>query len=247
MQWLPVAREVSPGLLTNEDPRLRGAWHPVALTGELPCDVTLLGSRYSLVSREGVLHVQPEPWAVTERWGLVWIAPEEPRTELFLDADTADRTSVGAWLPPVRTPASADVELSEFMHARTFGAAEENQIPRYAVSTGPDGFKSADDRGATYVYRAPFQLLLRLEEPDAVRTILFFAQPETLTSTRVYTKLLLHGVADPGPEVVAREVAVLAEDLEVHRAMRQLLSPHDHADLLGVTLRRILADFVNGP
>lgn len=38
-------------------------------------------------------------------------------------------------------------------------------------------------RRATYVYRAPFQLLLRLEELEAgaVKTILFFAQPEDLT------------------------------------------------------------------
>jgi hypothetical protein len=114
-------------------------------------------------------------------------------------------------------------------------------------------------RRATYVYRAPFQLLLRLEELDAgaVKTILFFAQPETLTSTRIYTKMLLHGiggVADPGPDVVAKDVAfeeaVLAEDLELQRAMRLPglpLTPRDElhvrADLLGVHLRRILSSF----
>ena len=70
------------------------------------------------------------------------------------------------------------------------------------METASDGFRSVQDqwfdnpadpgvaagirparqrRRATYVYRAPFQLMLRLEELDAgaVKTILFFAQPET--------------------------------------------------------------------
>ncbi len=84
-------------------------------------------------------------------------------------------------------------------------------------------------RRATYVYRAPFQLLLRLEELDAgaVKTILFFVQPEHLTSSRIYTKLLLYGiggVARPDAAVVAREVAfeeaVLTEDLALRRELR---------------------------
>jgi hypothetical protein len=101
--------------------------------------------------------------------------------------------------------------------------------------------------------------MLRLEELDAgaVKTILFFAQPESLTSTRVYTKMLLHGiggVADPGPETVASEVAfeeaVLGEDLDLQRRMRLPGLPlrmrdelHVRADLLGVHLRRVLAEF----
>jgi phenylpropionate dioxygenase-like ring-hydroxylating dioxygenase large terminal subunit len=271
-------------LLTNDHPALRHAWHPVALTSELPCEVTLLGEVYHVGDT-----VEPRPYAVQQRWGLVWIAPAEPATELFPDADADDAGYVGAWLPPVRTPASAgvvadnflDVAHFPFVHAKTFGAAEEKLVPRYDVTVQPHGCRSAQDqwfdnpedpavatgerplrqrRRATYVHRAPFQLLLRLEELDAgaVKTILFFAQPETLHSTRIYTKMLLHGiggVADPGPEVVAREVAfeeaVLAEDLELQHKMRLPGLPlvlrdelHVRADLLGVTLRRTLADFV---
>jgi hypothetical protein len=38
--------------------------------------------------------------------------------------------------------------------------------------------------------------LQRLEELDAgaVKTILFLVQPETLTSTRIYTRMLLRGI-----------------------------------------------------
>ncbi|HWB35056.1 MAG TPA: hypothetical protein VHA75_03435, partial [Rugosimonospora sp.] len=115
-------------------------------------------------------------------------------------------------------------------------------------------------RRATYVHRAPFQLMLRLEELDAgaVKTILFFAQPEDLRSTRIYTKMLLYGiggVADPGPEVLAAEIAfeeaVLAEDLALQRTMvlpglplRPRDELHVRADRLGVALRRTLADFL---
>jgi phenylpropionate dioxygenase-like ring-hydroxylating dioxygenase large terminal subunit len=167
-----------------------------------------------------------------------------------------------------------------FVHAQTFGAAEEKLVERYEVTAEELGCRSVQEqwfdnvedpgvlagvrpvrqrRRATYVYRAPFQLMLRLEELDAgaVKTILFFAQPESLTSTRIYTKMLLHGiggVADPGPEVVASEVAfeeaVLAEDLELQRRQRLTGLPlrmrdelHVRADLLGVHLRRVLAGF----
>ena len=272
-------------LLTNEHPALRRAWHPVALAVEEPGEVRLLNTRYDLRGR-------PDVFGVRERWGLIWLAPDEPRTDHFGDADADDAAYVGAWLPPARTPASAGVVADNFLdvahfpyvHAGTFGAAEEKVVPRYEVTLEPWGCRSVQEqwfdnpedpgvaagirpvrqrRRATYVYRAPFQMLLRLEELDAgsVKTILFFAQPETPTSTRIYTKLLLHGIggiADPPPDVVAREVAfeeaVLAEDLDLQRKMRLPglpLTPRDElhvrADLMGVQLRRILANFVSQP
>jgi phenylpropionate dioxygenase-like ring-hydroxylating dioxygenase large terminal subunit len=270
--------EKDPGdLFTNEDPSLAKAWHPVAVVGEELSSVRLLGRR-----------IDPGDYATRERWGLRWLALEEPLTDLFPDPDEDDRNYVGAWLPPVRTPASAgvvadnflDVAHFPFVHAKTFGAAEEKVVGRYEVTAEEFGCRSVQEqwfdnpedpgvlegerplrqrRRATYVYRAPFQLMLRLEELDAgaVKTILFFAQPESLTSTRVYTKMLLHGiggVADPGPDVVASEVAfedaVLGEDLELQHKMRLPGLPlrmrdelHVRADLLGVHLRRVLSEF----
>jgi hypothetical protein len=116
-------------------------------------------------------------------------------------------------------------------------------------------------RRATYTYRWPFQLSLRLEELDAgaVKTILFLLQPEAVDSTRIYTKMLLSGVggiAVPPSEVVAEEVAfevaVLAEDLELQRAMTVGGLPlrlrdelHVRSDRSGVALRRVLADFAD--
>ncbi|GIE72715.1 Rieske 2Fe-2S domain-containing protein [Actinoplanes palleronii] len=266
-------------LLTNEDPALRHGWHPVGLATERLDEVQLLGETFRLAESR-----------TQERWGMIWLAPDEPKVGLFTDPDADDRDYAGAWLPPARTPASAglvadnflDVAHFPFVHAKTFGAAEEKTVPRYEVTTEPYGCRSVQEqwfdnpedpgvlagirpvrqrRRATYVYRAPFQLLLRLEELDAgaVKTILFFAQPESATSTRIYTKMLFHGIGgvpDPSAEVIAGEVAfeeaVLAEDLELQQRLRITGLPlrmrdelHVRADLLGVHLRRILAGFAS--
>ncbi|MBU2664531.1 Rieske 2Fe-2S domain-containing protein [Actinoplanes bogorensis] len=265
-------------LFTNEDPSLLHAWHPIGLADDPPTTAMLVGREFE-VARE----------RTRERWGLLWLAPEEPLTDLFDDPD--DDPYTGAWLPPVRTPAAAgvaadnflDVAHFPFVHAGTFGAEEAKLVDRYEVVTELWGCRSIQEqwfdnpgdpgvaqgvrpvrqrRRATYVYRAPFQLMLRLEELDAgaVKTILFFSQPESLTSTRLYTKMLLHGIGgvpDPSPDVVRAEVEfeerVLAEDLELQRRMRLPGLPlkgrdelHVRADLLGVHLRRTLAAFRKG-
>jgi phenylpropionate dioxygenase-like ring-hydroxylating dioxygenase large terminal subunit len=280
------------GLLTNVDLALRRAWHPVALVAELsagPAQVRLLGQGWAVRRTVDGFSVDPAPYGVRERWGLVWLAPEEPLVDLFDEPDAEDAAYVGAWLPPARTPAPAgfvadnflDVAHFPFVHAGTFGAAEDKVVPSYEVTPEPDGCRMVQEqwfdnpadpgvaaglrpvrqrRRATYVWRAPFQLLLRLEELDAgaVKTILFLVQPEAVTSTRIYTKMLLHGiggVARPGPDVVAAEVAfeeaVLAEDLALQARLTLPGLPldpggelHVRADRLGIALRRELKRFV---
>lgn len=288
------AGTAAPGsLLGNTHPALRRGWHPVALSTELgaePLAVRLLGQEW-LLWREGsavgsgTVRADPEPHAVSEACGVVWLAPEEPvvaRLELPEDADPG---YPGGWLAPARTTSPAglmadnflDVAHFPFVHTTTFGAGQETRVPPYDVQTEPGGFRSVQEqwfanpedpgvaaglrplrqrRRATYVYRLPFQLLLRLEELDAgaVKVILFLLQPEDVRSTRVYTKLLLHGiggVAVPEPDAVAREMgfeqAVLDEDLALQGCMRLTGLPvrlrdelHVRADRSGVALRRAL-------
>ena len=278
-----------PELLRNDDARLSAAWHPVALAPEVTAagvDVRLLGRTWSLQrSTDGALSARPTPHALTERWGLVWLAPERPRLDIFDDPDEEDESSVGEWLRPLRTPVAAglsadnflDVAHFPFVHVGTFGAGSARVVPDYDVELERGGFRSVQvqpfdnpedpgvasgerpvrqTRRATYVYRAPFQLMLRLEELEAgaTKTILFFAQPEQQGSTRLYTKMLLRGIGGverPGADVVAREVAfedaVLAEDLALQQVMDTpglpLDLPHElhvRADRLGVALRRTL-------
>ncbi len=285
---------IEPGeSLNNLDDRLLHGWHIIALSDEvtnISYTARLLGRSFTLTrNADATITVSPPVYDVTERWGSVWIAPEEPFAPIFEEPDVEDATYVGAWLPPAVTNAPAglvadnflDVAHFPFVHTGTFGADSDKEIPAYDVESEIHGFRSIQEqafnnpedpavvagtrsvhqtRRATYVFRAPFQLLLRLEELDAgaVKTILFFAQPEDLTATRVYTKMLFHGIGGverPDAETVAREVAfeeaVLAEDLTLQRAMPNTVLPlnprdelHVRADRLGVALRRELARYL---
>jgi len=277
--------------LTNLDPSLERGWHAVALTHEVPEGGTytarLLGRDYTISRTAEGYESTGHPHAVTERFGTVWIAPEEPVRDLIDDDDDANPLFAQGWLIPDvgGSPAAVlaenflDVAHFPFVHFGTFGAAEEPMVPRYDVELHADGgglssvqeqwFDNPEDPGviagirperqrrrATYTYRWPFQLTLRLEELDAgaVKTILFWLQPEDAGSTRIYTKMLLHnigGVPTPGPDVVKNEVdfevAVLGEDLVLQRSMSVPglpLTPTDEAhvrsDRSGVMLRTIL-------
>jgi phenylpropionate dioxygenase-like ring-hydroxylating dioxygenase large terminal subunit len=277
--------------LTNLDTSLEHGWHAVALTNEISDGGTytarLLGRDYT-ISRTAEGYVSTGyPFAVAERFGTIWIAPQKPIRDLIEDADDANPLFAQGWLIPdiSGSPAAVlaenflDVAHFPFVHFGTFGAAEEPIVPRYDVELHADGgglssvqeqwFDNPEDPGviagirevrqrrrATYTYRWPFQLTLQLEELDAgaVKTILFWLQPEDAASTRIYTKMLLHnigGIATPGPDVVKNEVdfevAVLAEDLVLQRAMSVPGLPltasdeaHVRSDRNGVMLRSIL-------
>ena len=283
------------GSLTNLDPSLGHGWHPLLRVDEVPASgaasARLLGRSYA-VSRSGDGFVVEPPVARTEvRFDVLWVAPSAPRVGLLECADDTDPLYAPGWLAPDRSSSPAgvlaenflDVAHFPFVHAGTFGAAEETYVEPFEVEPIGDGFTSVQEqwfdnpedpgvaaglrpvrqrRRATYRYAPPFQLWLRLEELDAgaVKTILFFLQPEDADSTRIYTKMLLHnigGVEVPGPDVVvaevAFEVAVLAEDLVLQQAMTVPGLPllmrdelHVRADRSGVALRRALTAYRAG-
>jgi phenylpropionate dioxygenase-like ring-hydroxylating dioxygenase large terminal subunit len=288
----PVPPRVPDGaVFGNLDPSLEHAWHPVALARELRpggwLQVRLLGRNWLLRRDDGHLSADPPAFGVRERSGVVWLAPAEPADTLLDVPEARDRHFVPGWLLPLRSPGSAgrladnflDVAHFPFVHAGTFGAADQAEAPVHEVIPEPGGFSSVQEqwcdpadpdaavgrrpprprRRATYAYRAPFQLRLRLEFLDsgAATTILFLLQPEDMDSTRIYTCLYLssgHGRPLPTPASVAAEVAferrVLEEDLllQGRQAGGGLpLDIHDEshvqADRLGVALRRALSDF----
>ena len=286
---VPAPPTPSGPVFGNLDPSLEHAWHPVALSTELReggyVQVRLLGRTWTVHRRGGELTAEPPAWGVEERFGVVWLAPAEPREARLAVPEDGDPAFVAAWLPPARSGSPAgpladaflDVAHPPFVHAATSGAAADTEVPAYDVELEPGGFTSAQEqwsdgpaglgvpagprprRRSTYVHRAPFQLLRRVEELDggAVRTVLFLLQPEDADSTRVYTCLLLSGLGGAAavpPHVVADEVAfeeaVLAEDLALQAVMASTGLPlqlrdelHVPADRLGVALRRTLADF----
>jgi phenylpropionate dioxygenase-like ring-hydroxylating dioxygenase large terminal subunit len=278
-------------VLDNLHPALAHAWHPVALSQELRPGgwlmVRLLGRTWELQRTGGEVTVEPPAFGVREHLGVVWVAPAEP-TEAPLDVpEAADRRFVSDWLPPVRTPAPAGPLMDSFLdvahfpvvHGSTFGTTDELEVPVLDLVEEPGGFTSVQEqdvddpqdprlagrperRVATYVYRAPFRLRLRLESArtGAVTTLLFLLQPEDADSTRVYTRVLLSagpGAPLPAPgelaEAVASERQVLAEDLALHDQLTGAGLPlrpreelHVPADRRGVALRRVLADLAAG-
>jgi vanillate O-demethylase monooxygenase subunit len=212
------------GELTNVDPALFRAWHPVAHRDEVgtaPIQVMLVGRLWTLRRVSGRAVADPAPYGLCERWGLVWLAPGPPVVELFDDPDEADSRDAGAWLAPVRVPVPASTIVERLLA----GAGDAAQ-----VRDEPYGFRGVQvgpRYRVSYVYRAPFHLLLGRADLDsaAVRTLLCFVQPEHLTSSRIFTKLLLRGrdgLSRPSAAVLAHEIAeheaALAEDLARTRA-----------------------------
>lgn len=97
------------------------------------------------------------PWGIVERHGVVWLAPDEPFTDVIelpeadrAEADGTEADGAGfdsAWLAVSRTSACAglladnflDTAHFPFVHAATIGADEATLVPPYQVSVDSDG------------------------------------------------------------------------------------------------------------
>jgi hypothetical protein len=199
----------------------------------------LVGRLWTVRRVSGRVVADPAPYALRERWGLVWLAPREPLVELIDDLAAPDAGTVGAWLPPVRTASPAATVADHLLDAW------------YPHRAG-------------YAHGAPFQLLFGCAESVAPTgsTLLCFVAPEQLASSRVYLRLVLHRPAGAGrPSRVelggdlARELALvqaaLARELALLRRMNRPGLPldpaaeaHVEADRPGVALRRELRRLV---
>ncbi|MCZ2817140.1 Rieske 2Fe-2S domain-containing protein [Modestobacter sp. VKM Ac-2984] len=230
----------------------------------------LLGRTWTVHRRAGgALDADPPAWAVVERLGVVWIAPAEPRDELLAVPETADPRAVSGWLPPARSPASAGALADAFLDTSRRPVRPTPEVPEPAapvLTYERGGFSGVqeertDRRRVTAVHRAPFQLVRREEDlrTGLVTTVVRLLQPEDADSTRVHTCVLVQqtrGTASPDALAAAltaaraAAAAVLDEDLALLARVGSTGLPllprdelHVRADLLGVALRRVLADF----
>jgi vanillate O-demethylase monooxygenase subunit len=172
--------------------------------------------------------------SVEERYGLVWLAPDEPVTGVIEVPEWDDPDFVVAPLPDQVWAAGAahmtenflDMGHLAFLHAKTFGDPDAVEVPDYTVdrdgwrficdchhsaklladSDGADEFR-VSDRRSTWWYAAPFALRLRIEyyADDVVLTILFFHQPVDADTTKLYCFDLRNDIAD-GRSTVAEAV-----------------------------------------
>lgn len=137
-----------------------------------------------------------QPLAVQERYGLIWLAPEEPRAPIIDIAAWNDPTLDRVWLPEVDMRAGAaqfidnflDFAHFPFVHAGTFGNTESPLLDDYTVNRETHGLTvhyehtianhedplvATDEhpliqpRTMHYQYALPFSALLRLELPTA--------------------------------------------------------------------------------
>ncbi len=87
-------------------------------------------------------------YRVQERYGLVWVAIDEPVCDLPDIAEWNDPALRAIWLPPVVINAAAgqfvdnflDFGHFPFVHAGTFGAGEDEHIGDYEVQRRDDGW-----------------------------------------------------------------------------------------------------------
>jgi vanillate O-demethylase monooxygenase subunit len=163
--------------------------------------------------------------SVCERYGLVWLAPEEPLTEIVDVPEWDDPAFVVVPLPDQTWNAGAgqmvdnflDLAHFPFTHTDTFGDPDDIEVPAYSVERDGLTFicdyvhstkRLGDSMGAveyevaprrsTWWYVAPFSIRLRIHYPldDVVLTILFFHQPVDATTTKLYCFDLRNDILD---------------------------------------------------
>lgn len=163
--------------------------------------------------------------SVVERYGLVWLSPDEPLAPVIEVPEWDDPDFVVAPLPDQTWNAGAaqmvdnflDLAHFPFTHVETFGDPDDIEVPHYEVerrglglycdyihstkvladSMGASEFAVADRRSIWW-YDAPFSIRLRIEysREDVVLTILFFHQPVDETTTKLYCFDLRNDIAD---------------------------------------------------
>ena len=195
--------------------------------------------------------VVPAAYDVVERYGLVWLAPDEPVTGVIDVPEWDDPDFVVCPLPDQVWAAGAaqmtenflDLGHLPFLHAKTFGDPDAVEVPAYTVerdgwtfvcdtrhsaklladSSGASDFE-VSERRSTWWYAAPFSLRLRIEyyADDVVLTILFFHQPVDERTTKLYAFDLRNDIAD-GRSTVEEAVSFQLAVAAEDKAMLELL------------------------
>jgi vanillate O-demethylase monooxygenase subunit len=143
------------GWVDCEHPALGRAWYAVALSrdvGDRPVPVEVLGRRHQVQWVDGSVQASDD-LRVTERYGLVWAAPDEPVSDLPAFPEWDDPTFDRCWNEPRSTTADALQLTDNFLdathlptvHTATFGVDDGGYLPPHEVVR--DGWRAA----TTYV------------------------------------------------------------------------------------------------
>ncbi len=237
---------------------LRCGYHGWRFDGRGHCvEIPALGPDATIPPRAQLT----SPAGVHVSHSMVFIAPDAPLTPAPSVRAALDDRFMRGDLPVMTTRASIglladnflDVAHFPFVHAATFGAGEEREVPGYSVVR--DGYRfsahyehrfaNREDPGVldgrrpllqtrrlTYRYTAPFHLELEIEFVDAggSNVIGFFLAPLDDENVRIFSSLWrddLDGSAARMQEAIDFEVAVIEEDLALQSRYVDLVLPLD--------------------
>jgi phenylpropionate dioxygenase-like ring-hydroxylating dioxygenase large terminal subunit len=253
--------------------RLACGYHGWRFDAAGRCDLIPSLGRHGNISKRARLRPAHD---VTEAYGLIWLAPDEPLAPLPAFAEWGAPGMTSARSRTVRTRASAgqlvdnflDAAHFPFVHAASFGVSDDKPLEAGAVTTESwrltgvfdtpyrDGgtvvthrvTKSAGPHGTAYV---------RLDLPHATIAILLACLPEDEGSTRVFKLITRDDIGDDAGKLetfIKEEDQILAEDLAILERYASALLPLDprvevntRADRLSVAWRRLMADAVAQP
>ena len=211
---------LSAGCLVGDT--IRCAYHGFRFAADGTCvEIPALGASATIPPKANAVAAHD----VVERYGLVWLAPEEPLTAIVDVPEWDDPSFVVVPLPDQTWRAGAgqmvdnflDLAHFPFTHPATFGDPDDIEVPAYSVER--DGLAFTCDyvhstkrigdsmvledfevapRRSIWWYVAPFTIRLRIEYPadDAVLTILFFHQPVDAVTTKLYAFDLRNDILD---------------------------------------------------
>jgi vanillate O-demethylase monooxygenase subunit len=225
--------------------------------------VPALGSGAPIPSRARLT----APAAVCERYGIVWVALEPPRTPIPSWPD-GDDENLGAFAPTAHTSQVLaayqtdnllDASHFPFLHGslgdRNPLIGEHDVVDQHDLGFSSVLRKLNDDDESTegwlrYTFAAPFTVLLRSEEPDGALRQSFFqaVQPIDERRTRLFFMVRVPPtVPDVLVELLAQEEIVQQEDVWITAALRRRGMPvsgsqdlHVRSDANAILYRRVL-------
>ena len=186
------------------------------------------------------------PWGLEERYGLVWMAPEEPLAARFELPEWDDPCFTTGHSEVVRTAAGAaqlvdnflDAAHFPYVHAASFGVAEAARVVDGGVER--NGWEvetiyetwyrergSVERQILTKTGQASLTVRLELRFPETglVIAILFSCTPEREGTSRVYKLLARNDISgDP-----ARLAAFINEEDRILREDLAILEKYDHS------------------
>jgi phenylpropionate dioxygenase-like ring-hydroxylating dioxygenase large terminal subunit len=250
--------------------RLTCAYHGWRFDAAGRCDLIPSLGRHGNISKRARLGAAH---GVTEAYGLIWLAPDEPLAPLPEFPEWGAPGMTNARSRTLRTTVGAgqlvdnflDAAHFPFVHAASFGVSDDKPLEAGEVTAASwrltgvfdtpyrDGgtvvthrvTKTAGPNGSAHV---------RLDLPHATIALLLGCLPEDGNTTRVFkliTRSDIDGDAGKLETFIKEEDQILAEDLAILERYASALLPldprtevHTRADRLSVAWRRLMADAV---